>query len=135
MTLNPDDFVVMNSPRYKNVVEAYMQGDKIAVMLVENSLNIVADLGYLRSQRAEDYDGEDYYEIRAMLDEYTDAMEEFFQHFNIKPLLQEHDEEHLLNISEQTFENKECACGNCTCGGGGGEGIIIQFPGGGEIKP
>jgi hypothetical protein len=128
MTLNPDDFVVMNSPRYKNVVEAYMQGDKIAVMLVENSLNIVADLGYLRSN----YDGEDYFQIRAELDEYVDAMEEFYKHFNIKPMLQEHDEEHL---SEQTFENKECACGNCTCGGGGGEGIIIQFPGGGEIKP
>jgi len=132
MTLNPDDFVVMNSPRYKNVVEAYMQGDKIAVMLVENSLNIVADLGYLRSN----YDGEDYFQIRAELDEYVDAMEEFYKHFNIKPMLQEHDEEHMTDLSEQTFENKECACGNCTCGGGGGgEGIIIQFPGGGEIKP
>ena len=131
MTLNPDDFVVMNSPRYKNVVEAYMQGDKIAVMLVENSLNIVADLGYLRSN----YDGEDYFQIRAELDEYVDAMEEFYKHFNIKPMLQEHDEEHMTDLSEQTFESKECACGNCTCGGGGGEGIIIQFPGGGEIKP
>jgi hypothetical protein len=60
MTLNPDDFVVMNSPRFTGVVDAYVKGDKIAVMLVENSLNIVADLGYLRSQRAEDYDGEDY---------------------------------------------------------------------------
>ena len=70
MTLNPDDFVVLNSPRYKHVIEAYLQGDKLAVMLVENSLNIVADLGYLRSN----YDGEDYYQIRAELDEYADAI-------------------------------------------------------------
>jgi hypothetical protein len=63
-------------------------------------------------------------------------MEEFFKHFNIKPLLQEHDEEHLSNISEQTFEDNQCGCGNCTCGGGGGggEGIIIQFPGNKETN-
>lgn len=129
MTLNPDDFIVMSTPRFQGVVDAYVKGDKIAVMLVENSLNIIADLGYLRSQRAEDYDGEDYFEIRATLDEYTDAMEEFFKHFNIKPLLQEHDEDHQFNLSEQTFDNDKCGCGNCTCGGDDKGGIVIQFPG------
>jgi len=119
MTLNPDDFVVMNNQRFNGVVDAYAKGDKLAIMLVENSLNIIADLGYLRSG---DYDGEEYLDIRAELDEYTDAMDVFFKHFNIKPLLQEHDE------SEQTFENK-CDCGNCTCGGDDKEGIVIQFPG------
>ena len=125
-TLNPDDFVVMNSPRFEGVVDAYVKGDKLAIMLIENSLNLIADLGYLRSG---EYDGEDYLLIRTELDEYTDAMEAFFKHFNIKPLLQEHEEEHL---SEQTFDSDKCGCGNCTCGGGGGgggEGIIIQFPG------
>ena len=126
MTLNPDDFIVMNSPRFNGVVDAYVKGDKLAIMLIENSLNLIADLGYLRSG---EYDGEDYLLIRTELDEYTDAMEAFFKHFNIKPLLQEHEEEHL---SEQTFDSDKCGCGNCTCGGGGGgggEGIIIQFPG------
>jgi hypothetical protein len=123
MTLNPDDFVVMGGPRFNGVVDAYAKGDKLAIMLIENSLNLVADLGYLRSGN---YDGEDYLMIRAELDEYVDAMEAFFKHFNIKPLLQEHEEEHL---SEQTFENKQCGCGNCTCGDGGSGGIVIPFPG------
>ena len=42
--------------------------------------------------------------------------------------VQEHEEGHLENLSEQTFDDNQCSCGNCTCGGGG-EGIIIQFPG------
>jgi len=123
MTLNPDDFVIISTPRFNGVVDAYVKGDKLAIMLVENSLNIIADLGYLRSS---EYEGEDYLEIRAELDEYADFMEAFFKHFNIKALLQEHVE------SEQTFDDNQCGCGNCTCGGGGGgggEGIIIQFPG------
>jgi len=123
MTLNPDDFVATGTPRFNGVVDAYAKGDKLAIMLIENSLNLVADLGYLRSG---EYDGEDYLMIRAELDEYVDAMEAFFTHFNIKALLQEHVEEHL---SEQTFENKQCGCGNCTCGDGGSDGIVIQFPG------
>jgi hypothetical protein len=129
MTLNPDDFIVINPPRFTGVVDAYVKGDKLAIMLIENSLNLIADLGYLRSG---DYEGEDYLLIRTELDEYTDAMEAFFKHFNIKPLLQEHEEGHLENLSEQTFDDNQCSCGNCTCGGGGGgggEGIIIQFPG------
>jgi hypothetical protein len=124
-TLNPDDFVVINPPRFNGVVDAYVKGDKIATMLIENSLNLIADLGYLRSS---EYEGEDYLEIRAELDEYADFMGAFFKHFNIKALLQEHEEGHLF---EQTFDDNQCGCGNCTCGGGGGgggEGIIIQFP-------
>ena len=119
MTLNPDDFVVTSTPRFNSVVDAYVNGDKLAIMLIENSLNLIADLSYLR---AGDYDGEDYLDIRAELDEYADFMGAFFKHFNIKALLQEHDE------SEQTFENK-CDCGNCTCGGDDKGGIVIQFPG------
>ena len=122
-TLNPDDFIVINPPRFTGVVDAYVKGDKLAIMLIENSLNLIADLGYLRSG---DYEGEDYLMIRTELDEYTDAMEAFFTHFNIKPLLQEHEEKHL---SEQTFDNS-CDCGGCTCGGDDQEGgIVIQFPG------
>ena len=123
MTLNPDDFVIMNNPRFKGVVDAYVEGDKIAIMLIENGLNLIADLGYLRSG---EYDGEDYYQIRAELDEYVDALEGFFKHFNIKALLQEHQEETPF---EQTFEDKKCGCGNCTCGGDDKGGIVIQFPG------
>ena len=119
MTLNPDDFVITSTPRFNGVVDAYVNGDKIAIMLVENGLNLIADLGYLRSG---EYKGEDYYQIRAELDEYVDALEGFFNHFNIKALLQEHAE------SEQTFEDKKCGCGNCTCGSNEG-GIVIQFPG------
>lgn len=122
MTLNPDDFIVMNTPRFNEVVDAYVKGDKLAIMLIENGLNLIADLGYLRSS---DYDGEDYYQIRAELDEYVDALEGFFKHFNIKALLQEHQEE---TLSEQTFEDKKCGCGNCACGSDNG-GIVIKFPG------
>lgn len=106
MTLNPDDFVII-TPRFNEVVDAYVKGDKLAIVLIENGLNLIADLGYLRSG----YDGEDYYQIRAELDEYVDAQEGFFKHFNIKALLQEHQE------TEQTFEDKS------------GGGKIIQFPG------
>ena len=122
MTLNPDDFIVMSTPRFNEVVDAYVKGDKLAIMLIENGLNLIADLGYLRSS---DYDGEDYYQIRAELDEYVDALEGFFKHCNIKALLQEHQEG---TLSEQTFEDKKCSCGNCTCGGDSG-GIVLQFPG------
>ena len=66
MTLNPDDFIVMSTPRFNEVVDAYVNGDKLAIMLIENGLNLIADLGYLRSGG---YDGEDYYQIRAELDE------------------------------------------------------------------
>jgi hypothetical protein len=118
--------------QYKELIEAYVAGDVIAIALVDQCINLVADIGYVRSCDGEELAKADieYFEVRAEIDEEIDNLVMLFAQFNIKSPLQKHCEDICSCDTEQVFETHECACGGGACGGGGGGGaVILPFPG------
>lgn len=114
------------NPQYKDVIEAYLAGDEIAIALVDQCITVVADIGYARSSDGEDLANADieYFEIRSELDEEIDHIASLMTHFNIKSPLQKHCEGICTCPDEQMFEKSSCCGGDCNCG----DAQIINLP-------
>lgn len=123
----------MSDQRFVEIINAYYEGDKVAIMVVEGCLGVVTDLGFARNN-VEKLDEEhiDYYELRQDSDEDIDLLSRIIsEHFNIKGALEEHVEGVCECSTEQMFEY-QCGCeGDCSCEGNNTINVI-PFPKKGE---
>jgi hypothetical protein len=114
------------NPQYKELAEAYLAGDENAIALIDCSIGVVANIGYIRSCDGEELANADieYFEVRSELDEEIDLIAKLMTQFNIKSVLQEHCEGSCSCDDEQVFEKSSCGCGDCSCG----DAQIITLP-------